>query len=54
VQGLCIFKDFLLYQQALLYKKYSETVIKLIQKGFCQSPPPGCPKAIYKLMVDCW
>lgn len=19
-----------------------------------QSPPPGCPKAIYSIMVDCW
>ena len=32
----------------------NKRVIELIQKGFCQSPPPGCPKAIYKLMVDCW
>ena len=29
-------------------------VLRLIQTGFCQSPPPGCPRAIYQLMVDCW
>ena len=28
--------------------------LTLIQKGFCQAPPPGCPRAIYALMVDCW
>ena len=26
----------------------------LVYTGFCQAPPPGCPRAIYKLMVDCW
>ncbi len=28
--------------------------LTLIQKGFCQAPPPGSPRAIYELMVDCW
>ena len=22
--------------------------------GYIQPPPPGCPKAIYKVMVQCW
>ena len=22
--------------------------------GYIQPPPPGCPRAIYQLMVDCW
>ena len=29
-------------------------VLKLLKTGHCQSPPPECPRAIYKLMVDCW
>ena len=29
-------------------------VLRLVQTGFCQAPPPGCPRAIYELMVDCW
>ena len=29
-------------------------VIRLLNKGFCQAPPPGCPRAIYEVMVDCW
>ncbi len=29
-------------------------VLRLVQTGHCQPPPPGCPTAIYKLMVDCW
>ena len=28
--------------------------LRLIQTGFCQAPPPGCPRAVYELMVDCW
>ena len=23
-------------------------------EGYRQSPPPGCPRSIYKLMMDCW
>lgn len=29
-----------------------KTVVK--KKGYIQPPPPGCPRAIYKLMVQCW
>ena len=26
----------------------------LVTNGFCQAPPPGCPRAIYELMVKLW
>jgi len=29
-------------------------VMELVQTGYCQAPPPGCPRAIYEIMVDCW
>jgi len=29
-------------------------VLKLLEQGFCQPPPPRCPRAIYELMVNCW
>ena len=29
-------------------------VVRQINTGYNQPPPPGCPRAIYKLMVDCW
>lgn len=29
-------------------------VVALVNTGHCQPPPPGCPRAIYSLMVDCW
>ena len=22
--------------------------------GYCQPPPPGCPKGVYAIMVKCW
>ena len=22
--------------------------------GYCQPPPPGCPRAVYAVMVQCW
>jgi len=29
-------------------------VIALVSSKHCQAPPPGCPRAIYHLMVECW
>ena len=26
----------------------------LVTSGYCQPPPPGCPRTIYGLMVQCW
>jgi serine/threonine protein kinase len=28
--------------------------IKLVDEGVRLPPPPGCPKTIYTLMIDCW
>ena len=35
-------------------KLSNNQAVKLLQTGHCQPPPPGCPRTIYKLMVDCW
>ena len=29
-------------------------VIALVTSKHCQAPPPGCPRPIYHLMVECW
>ena len=29
-------------------------VAKLLKERYCQPPPPGCPRAVYAIMVDCW
>ncbi|KAL5509531.1 hypothetical protein EMCRGX_G004921 [Ephydatia muelleri] len=29
-------------------------VIKLIDQGVRLAPPPGCPRRIYKIMMECW
>ena len=29
-------------------------VLHLVGDGYRLSPPPGCPKAIYMLMTNCW
>ena len=29
-------------------------VVKKLNSGFCQPPPPGCPRPIYQLMINCW
>lgn len=34
--------------------KSAQDVVRLSQKGYCQPPPPGCPREIYGLMVQCW
>ena len=28
--------------------------VEIIRNGVRLSPPPGCPRAIYKLMIQCW
>ena len=29
-------------------------MVRLVGDGYRLSPPPGCPKAIYTLMTNCW
>ena len=29
-------------------------ILELLRVGFCQAPPPGCSRGIYRLMVRCW
>jgi hypothetical protein len=29
-------------------------VIKMVDKGYRLAPPPGCPEAVYRLMMKCW
>ena len=28
--------------------------MRLIDSGYCLPPPPGCPRPIYKMMIECW
>ena len=33
------------------------SIIQVVQKvaeGYRLPPPPGCPEAVYTLMIDCW
>ena len=43
-------------QHFLLLRCSNLQLIRILQAetGYIQSPPPGCPKAIYKVMVQCW
>jgi ephrin-B len=29
-------------------------VVPIVGSGYCQPPPPGCPRAVYQTMVRCW
>ncbi|KAL5473082.1 hypothetical protein EMCRGX_G027524 [Ephydatia muelleri] len=31
-----------------------EEAKRLLAEGYCQPPPPGCPRGIYEVMVRCW
>ena len=33
---------------------YYYQVIQLVSNGNRLAPPPGCPKAVYSLMIQCW
>ena len=28
--------------------------MRLVDSGYRLPPPPGCPKPMYKLMIQCW
>jgi hypothetical protein len=32
----------------------NQKVLTLLNTGYCQPPPPGCPKSIYSIMTQCW
>ena len=42
----CIYFHFILM--------YLQQAIKLVDTGYRLPPPPGCPRAIYNIMIPCW
>ena len=38
----------------LFVGKNNRQVIDLIDTGYRLPPPPGCPRAVYQIMIDCW
>ena len=28
--------------------------LRMVEKGIRLPPPPGCPREVYKLMIECW
>ncbi|KAL5500300.1 hypothetical protein EMCRGX_G011839 [Ephydatia muelleri] len=38
-----------------LYKNHSNyNILKIVESGYRIPPPPGCPRSIYKIMIECW
>ena len=41
-----------------LHARLRQQIFEAMHEGrhdiVIQSPPPGCPRAIYAIMVDCW
>ena len=29
-------------------------MVNIFDKGYCHPCPPGCPKPVYQIMVECW
>ena len=29
-------------------------MVQLLDAHYCLPPPPGCPREVYSVMVDCW
>ena len=36
------------------YNNYSFQCIKLVESGYRLPSPPGCPRSVYQIMIDCW
>ena len=32
----------------------NQEAIKVVDRGVRLSPPPGCPRLVYRLMMNCW
>jgi hypothetical protein len=32
----------------------SSEMVRLLHNNYCLPPPPGCPRAVYEVMVKCW
>ena len=39
-----------------LHSPHIPQVVKMFDQSdhYCQPPPPGCPRVMYAIMVDCW
>ena len=37
----------------MIYCCYNQTIEK-IDTGYRLPPPPGCPRAMYRMMIKCW
>ena len=45
----------LLTNSKLLFLNFfSKQTLQLVEGGFRLAPPPGCPRALYQLMIQCW
>ena len=54
IDGGCILSKHSLLSFAKIATHVFSQVLHKLGKGFRLSPPPGSPRSIYKLMVDCW
>ena len=47
---MVLFEDLVSWEEAVLtvYKQQSH------ETGYHEPPPPGCPRAIYQLVIKCW
>ena len=39
---------------AMFYNTQCMQVVQQVETGYRLPPPPGCPEAVYNLMIDCW
>lgn len=33
---------------------FKKQILNVIEGGYRIPPPPGCPRSIYKIMIECW
>ena len=36
------------------HNNYSFQCVKLVESGYRLPSPPGCPRSVYQIMIDCW
>ena len=44
----------LVWKSVVLHSCVNLQVVQSFNTGYCQPPPPGCPRGVYTIMVKCW
>ena len=52
--GIVLYEMWTIGEKPYGYSWSNNDVIEMLEKGYRLSPPPGCSRPVYELMISCW